>query len=329
MQRPAARTNSITNAVHVRIGKVYTNLSKAHRKTADYVLNNVFRAATMTIDELADAAGISVATANRFAKALGYDGYPQFRSDLIAGFESALAPVEKLRHEVQRPASITEIFASALEEDIQNLEATRRSLIPALCERAVELVLQAERIYIIGFGASAHLAGLTAHGLEPYCQTVHALAGPAGPSGAARQLGKLTPRDLVIAIAFPRHHRDTIALAKSTREMGIHLLALTDSPTSPLAPLSDVTLYVQANRQRSANSDATVLSMIQALCDSVAHRTTNSVRAASNITESVLPWIYGSHSSHDARDISSDSPPQPRKRVAKSPASPASKKENH
>jgi DNA-binding MurR/RpiR family transcriptional regulator len=319
--------NAVRTPIDVRIGQVYMGLSKAHKRAADYVLNNLFRAATMTIDELADAVGISVATANRFAKALGYDGYPQFRSDLVAGFESTLAPVEKLRHQVQRPACVTEIFAAVLEEDIRNLEATRRSLVSGLCERSVDLILGAERIYIMGFGASAFLAGLMAHGLEPYCQTVQSVAGPAGTSAAARQFVKLTARDLVIAIAFPRYHRDTIALATDLVHRGIPVIALTDSPTSPLAPHADITLYVQTGRHRSANSDAAVLSMIQAMCDSVAHRAKNSVHAASKTTESVLPWLYGNHAPQAQQASYSNPPQRARKPSIKSRADAASKKE--
>jgi DNA-binding MurR/RpiR family transcriptional regulator len=169
-----------------------------------------------------------------------------------------------------------------------------------------------------------------AHGLESYCETVHSVAGLGGASGAARQFVKLTSRDLVIAIAFPRYHRDTIALAKNVSDRGLPLIALTDGPTSPLASLSEVALFVQTNRQRSSSSDASVLSLIQALCDSVAHRGKNSVQAASMSTESVLPWIHGSHSTaHLLPDSSGrQSQSERRKNPVKRGPSPTSKKEN-
>ena len=69
-------------------------LTPIHRRMGDYVLANLFRAATMRIDELASVVGASVASANRFARALGFDGYPQFREALVCGFEATLAPVE-------------------------------------------------------------------------------------------------------------------------------------------------------------------------------------------------------------------------------------------
>ncbi|MBA4278868.1 MAG: MurR/RpiR family transcriptional regulator, partial [Ralstonia sp.] len=114
--------------VSERIGAALATLTPAHQRMAEYVLANPFRAATMRIDEFAAAVDMSIATANRFALALGFDGYPQFRAGLLRGFEATLAPVEKLRHELARPASSAEIFAASLNEDIANLDATRRML---------------------------------------------------------------------------------------------------------------------------------------------------------------------------------------------------------
>jgi len=277
------------------IGKLYPNLSRAHRKTADYVLGNTFRAATMTIDELSEAAGISLATANRFAHALGFDGYAPFRNALVADFASSLAPVEKMRSEVQKSATTsTEIIAAALSNDIRNIEATRRALVPAHCEQVVEMILQAERIVVIGFGASAFLAGIMVHGLEPFCRTVMSGAQPGGATQAGRQFFKLDSRDLVIAIAYPRYVSDTIRLAQFAVEKGAKLVAFTDLPDSPLVPLADVALYAQTERQLASNSDAAALVLIQAICDAVAHRAKRSVQAASEMTEFVLPWLYRS-----------------------------------
>ena len=274
------------------LGKLYPNLSKAHRKTADYVLANTFRAATMTIDELSEAAGISLATANRFAHALGFDGYAPFRNALVADFASSLAPVEKMRHEVQKSATSVEIMSAALSNDIRNIEATLQSLVPGHCDQAVEMILKAERIFVVGFGASAFLAGIMVHALEPFCRTVLSGVHPGGPSQTGRQFFKLDERDVVIAMAYPRYATDTVRLARRAVEKGAKLIAFTDLPHSPLVPLADVTIYSQTERQLSPTSDAAALVLIQALCDAVAHRAKRSVQAASEMTEFVLPWLY-------------------------------------
>ncbi|MDO8654050.1 MAG: MurR/RpiR family transcriptional regulator [Undibacterium sp.] len=290
MNRP--ETHATGGTVNARIGKVYMKLSKAHRKTADYVLSNAFRSATMSIDELANAVGISIATANRFARALGFDGYPQFRAELVCGFEAMLAPIDNLRTEVQRPATSTEIIANSLSEDLSNLEATRRGLSPDLCQQAVRMILNAERIYIIGYGASAFLGGLMAHGLDPFCDTVLCSIGSGGPSHVARQLFKYTARDLVIGISFPRYADDVVTMLRQVQEKGVPVLALTDAPSSPLASHANITLYAQTQRQFSPNSEGAALCLIEAICSAVAHQAKSPVHAASEMTKFMLPWMY-------------------------------------
>ena len=290
MNRPDTQT--LGGTVNVRIGKVYMNLSKAHKKAADYVLSNVFRSATMSIDELANAVGISVATANRFARALGFEGYPQFRAELVTGFEAMLAPIDNLRSEVSRPATSTEIIAGSLTEDLSNLEATRRGLDIESCNQAVKMILNAERIYIVGYGASAFLAGLMAHNLDPFCSTVQSTIGSGGPSTVARQLFKFTPRDLVIGISIPRYADVVVTIMRQIKEKNVPILALTDAPSSPLAALANVTLYAQTRRQFSPNSEGAALCLIEALCSAVAHQAEAPVHAASELTKFVMHWLY-------------------------------------
>ncbi|WP_239467057.1 MurR/RpiR family transcriptional regulator [Rhodoferax koreense] len=274
------------------IAKAHPRLTPAHRKMADHVLHNPFRAATLMIEEFADEVGVSVATANRFARALGFDGYPQFRAELAKGYESTLAPVERMRQELQRPSSCLSTMATTLEEDEHNLAATRQSLSAAVCDSAVDAILQARRVLVLGFGASAYLAGLLQHGLDPYCATVQVLALAGGPTHAARQLSRAQAGDLVIAIAFPRYLDDTVRLSALACAQGAQLLAITDAATSPLVPLAGVVLYVRANRQFAATSNASALAMIEALCAAVAYRASDALGAAQQLTQSVMPWLY-------------------------------------
>lgn len=78
-----------TSSIKDRIARAMPDLTPSHRTMADYVLAHSFRAATMTIDELAEATGVSVATANRFAHTLGFSSFPAFRAELVRGFERA------------------------------------------------------------------------------------------------------------------------------------------------------------------------------------------------------------------------------------------------
>ena len=202
-------------SVAARIARAQPSFSRIQHQMAEYVLAHQFRVATMTIDEFAAAAGVSVASANRFARALDLPGYPQFRAELARGFESALEPVEKMRVELAHSATAAQVMASALEEDIRNAQRTLQELDPEACERAVDMVLAAERVFIIGFGSSGFLAGLLQRGLYMHLHACESLAGPGGVSHAARQMVRMTSRDLVIAIGFPRYLADTVTLSRA------------------------------------------------------------------------------------------------------------------
>jgi DNA-binding MurR/RpiR family transcriptional regulator len=144
---------------------------------------------------------------------------------------------------------------------------------------------------VLGYGASAFLAGLMEHGLTPYCANVQSLALTGGPSHAARRLFNASRGDLLVAIAFPRYVDDTIELARLAAGHGVRVVALTDSAASPLAQFADLTLTIRTERRLAANCDTTVLAVIEAICDAVAHRAKRSVEAASGLTEFVLPWL--------------------------------------
>ncbi|WP_160447467.1 MurR/RpiR family transcriptional regulator, partial [Burkholderia pseudomallei] len=280
-------------SIAARIAAALPSLTPIHRRMGEYVLANPFRAATMRIDELANAVDASIATANRFARALGFDGYPALRAALVRGFEATLAPVERLRCAQEREAGARggELIDASFEQALANLERTRGRLDRANVEAAVDSLLAARRIFIVGMGASAFLAGLMEHGLSVYRDNVQSLALLGGPTDAARRLFSARGDDLVVAIAFPRYVHDTIELTRRAAERGAPVLAITDGPDSPIAPFAARALFVHAERRLAATSEAAVLALVEALIDAVAHRSQRSARAAAEVTEFMLPWL--------------------------------------
>ncbi|MEJ6005228.1 MurR/RpiR family transcriptional regulator [Paucibacter sp. AS339] len=268
-------------------------MSATQQRMAAAVQAHPFRAATASIDEFAKEVGVSMASANRFAVALGFRGYAQFRAELARAFESTLAPVERLRSGLaQGAADSAEAMARSLEEDRRNLESTREGLRADVCEQAVDMILAARRVNTLGYGASAYLAGLMHHELDAYCRDVATLSQMPGPSHAARQIFKLAETDLLVVIAMPRYSEDTVLLTTMARERGCKILALTDQPSSPVVQLADVVLYVQASKQMSATSNAAALACIEALCSAVARRTPQAVQRAQELARYVVPWLH-------------------------------------
>ncbi|WP_295981645.1 MurR/RpiR family transcriptional regulator [uncultured Variovorax sp.] len=278
-----------------RIAQALPRLSRSHRQVADYVLEHPLQVATLPIDELAAVVGVSVATANRFARALDFDGYATFRAELVRGFEPLVAPVERLRGNLERPTTVAEVFATALDESRRNIDATRQTLDYAACEAAVERIGKARSVYIGGFGASAWLAGLLQHGLDGSCSDVRMLSSVSGVTHAARTLMHAGPQDVFIGLTFPRYLTDTISLAQIARGQGCAVIALTDRPSSPLAPLADVALFCQTETSYRPNCETSVLALIEALTSAVALRAPDPVQSAGRILHAVRPWLHGAN----------------------------------
>jgi DNA-binding MurR/RpiR family transcriptional regulator len=274
-----------------RIAQAYPSLSPALRAFADFVLSEPMKVAHMSINETVSASGVSVATANRFARSLGFEGYAQFRAEVIQGFESVFAPVEKLRTKLSENSTVRDVVVASIEEDIDNLTQTIRNLDGLASERAVEMLLKAENIFLLAFDNAAALANIFAHRLELAGMQVRMIDNGGGTLSAARNLSRFTKNDLVVSIAFPRYMRDTVELSRTVQRRGIPILAITDQQTSPLASLGTLTLYVRASRSFSSTSDTAILALLEALAAGVASRSAGATSAAEKFADFAYPWL--------------------------------------
>ncbi|ADO41334.1 RpiR family transcriptional regulator [Ketogulonicigenium vulgare Y25] len=140
-------------------------MSEAQRRFAALVQAEPLRVARLSINDAVSGADVSVATANRFATALGYAGYPEFRADLIRAFEDFFVPVERLKRRQAEKRSAMDIAQAAFAEDLESIGATASSLDSASLEAAVQQIIAARRVFVAGFDLSAHLGGMLAIGL--------------------------------------------------------------------------------------------------------------------------------------------------------------------
>ncbi len=275
-----------------RIARTYSGLSTSHKRIADFVLGSPAESAMMTIEELANACRVSIATANRFAKALGFEGFAEFRAHQTEAVRLALAPVEKLK--AGRDGSVTgfDIITSGLRQDVTNLEKTLEMLTQERCEKAVALILEAERIFTYGAGISYHVAGILTHGLEPFCRgNVSMIGATGGENAALRRLVHAGGNDLVILVSFPRYATETVELLGVAKERGTRILCITDRPASPLAGPADVVLYAQTERHLLPNSGAAAFALVDGLAAAVANRRGEGIDIQMRLAARYLPDV--------------------------------------
>jgi DNA-binding MurR/RpiR family transcriptional regulator len=103
------------------------------------------------------------------------------------------------------------------------------------------------------------------------------------------------PQDVFIGLTFPRYLTDTVMLAQIARDQGCGLIAITDRPSSPMAPLADVALYCQTETSYRPNCETSVLALVEALTSAVALRAPDPVQSARRTLQVLRPWLHGAN----------------------------------
>lgn len=263
------------------------------RAVAEYLLRNPVRVAAFGINELAEQCAVSTATVSRFAREVGFTNYAAMRSEVAATMQGLLQPVEKLRTSFERRDGKTKPLAQSLEYSMANIAATVAGLSESDGEAVLKKIKQARCVYVMGFGLSAHLAGFLALHLQPFCEQIIEVAGSGGTEVAAGHLATITQRDLLVVISFPRYSLDVLRLTAFAKSRNASIVALTDSPASPLAELSDIALYAQGTHAVLPSSSSAALALIEALAASLMVSNKDNVEKAARLTEAISAYLYG------------------------------------
>lgn len=267
--------------------------SASQRQIADYLLRNQMRVTALGIEELADSCQVSTATISRFARDIGQKNYSAMRSAMAETLQSLLQPVDKLRRTIQRRARATSPITESLEYAAANIAATSDALSPPAMQTVVRRLTRAKVVYVMGFGLSANLAGMLVQHLQPFCPHVVEVVGIGGSEVAAGHLVNLTAHDVLVVISFPRYTLDCIGLASFARDRGACIVALTDSPASPLAELADHALYAQSTHPVLPSSASTALAMIEALAVALMVSNKKNVEKAARLSDVIAAYLYG------------------------------------
>ncbi|QPM91533.1 MurR/RpiR family transcriptional regulator [Pseudooceanicola algae] len=289
----AIRVLPASSEVAEKIEAIYPELSDALRIFADFVLGSPMKVVQLSINDTVHASGVSVATANRFARRLGYDGYPQFRAEVVRAFEHVLAPVDRLRQQISEGSSIAERVSASFNEDIENMRDTLANLDMARVETLAREIVARDHVYALGFDNSAALSSIFAHRLA--VAGVHVQTNPTGGGRltAAREIARLPEGSIVMAIAFPRYIRDTVELAEVATLRGLTVVGITDTQSSPLAQVASWSIYLQARRTLGSTSDCAILAFLEALSVAIAALRPGADRASEEFADLGLPFIMG------------------------------------
>lgn len=279
----------------VLIEAQWLNLTANQQKIADFVLTNPFPVAIMGIEDLASATGTSSATITRFVKALGLNGYAEFRNHAVQGYQSLLKPVKNV--ERAQYVSTQRVVEDSFTNAVKLLETISDQVHNPVWESTAQRILNAQRIAFLGFGISANLLQLFADRLLPFSRAQMMLTGDCGLERVAIKAAGLTPDDLLIAMALPRYSQATVDFMKIARGRGTYCVAITDGDSSPLCALSDEQIFIPAEHPVLHGSGIAALAVFEAiLAILTAHHQT--VTDAVALTRFLMPYFYADDDQH-------------------------------
>ncbi|MDH7488671.1 MAG: MurR/RpiR family transcriptional regulator [Anaerolineae bacterium] len=257
------------NGFRQRLEDRFPSLTKRQRRIADYLLANYDEAAFLSAADLVERLHVSEATLGRFARAVGFSGFPALRRYLQELFRRRTTPAGRLQrklHELADGEGST--LSKVLEMEVQYLNEAAHSIDAADFDRAVQILLGGERIFVFASGPSAVLADLAE--LRFRRLGILTLAMTESGRHLLEKLQLLEPRDAVLAAGFQYVRHELVAVLDHARAVGCRSVLLTDTLGPALRHKADVVLAARRGPVSTFHSLTVPMSILNALILAVA-----------------------------------------------------------
>ena len=251
------------NDLITKIQSELPGFSKGQKQIARFILEHYDKAAFMTASRLGVTVGVSESTVVRFATELGYDGYPHLQRALQEMIRNKLTSVQRMEVAGDRMGG-RDVLQTVLHADTDMIRVTLDEIDRDAFQGAVDALMGAKRIYILGVRSSSALASFLGFYFNLLFENV-TLVHTNSVSEIFEQELRVGPGDVPFGISFPRYSKRTLSAMKYARDRGARVIALTDSQLSPLARVADHVLLARSDMASFVDSLVAPLSVINAL----------------------------------------------------------------
>jgi len=238
-----------------RIRSKLPDLAAAERQVADWVLGNSDKVINLSMAQVATECGVSDTTVLRFCRASGFKGYMDIKLSIARDMAS---PTQLVHDDIEVGDAASVVARKVFLSNIQALYDTLDVLNKDDLEKAADLIIKAERIFIVGVGTSNSIVneaynkffrlGLNCHALtDAYLQLMEASLVDSGT--------------LVIAISQSGSSTDPVSTLEEATRNGAKSIVITGHAGSPLTKFADVALLTVAHESRAETIASRVAQM--------------------------------------------------------------------
>ena len=246
------------------------SFSKGQKRIANYIEASYDKAAFMTASKLGKMVSVSESTVVRFAVDLGFDGYPSMQKALQEMVRNKLTSVQRIEVANDRFGN-QDVVSMVLHSDLESIRMTNEAVNRAVLERAVDAIVQAKNIYIVGVRSSAAIALFMSFYFRNIFDNVK-LINSSATSEMIEQMLHVSKGDVVIGISLPRYSARTVKMMEFARNSGAKVIVITDSDDAPAAKNADHTLVAKSDMVSVVDSLVAPMSLVNALIVSICRR---------------------------------------------------------
>ena len=216
----------------------------------------------MTAAKIGATVGVSESTVVRFASSIGYEGFPQMSKALEEYYKVRMNSANNNKTFVGNSQS--EILNTVLKADMEKMKDTMDRIDVEAFEMAVDILLNAKKVYVVGLRTCEPLAEFLAFYLNMIRGDV-VLLKTTSASEMFEQMIRITDKDCIVGISFPRYSMRTLKAMEFAKDRNAKVITLTDSVHSPMNLYSSCNLLARSDMVSIVDSLVAPLSVINAL----------------------------------------------------------------
>lgn len=216
------------------------NMTEAQRHISDFIIKNSFDAAFMTIDQMADAVGISTTTIMRLMAAIGYSGYSEFQKNLQGQLRDRYSPTTRLRANL-KDINESDLWNKCYLKQMDNITETFSIVSTDTLDQVVHSIVRAGTVYFSAVRGGIMVAQYLHSFFSRMFGNCRLVQGEVA-SEWSTMIPTMNEKDVVFSISYPRYGRYLVDFVRIAHEQHVKTIVLTDGYSSPLAEHADLIL---------------------------------------------------------------------------------------
>ena len=257
---------NVSNQVLERISDEWDDLTPEAQKAARYVLENPQDVGVSTVREIAEAAQVKPNTFVRMARQVGFEGYEDFREPFREAIRrGGMTFPDRARwlQDVRKGGDLGALYADMVQGALSNIEETFAGIEAERLKAAAEAIWHSRNVFTLGVGVNNSNARNFTYLASTGMVQFHAL--PRAGSSATDDLAWADQRDVLVAMTMKPYRAEVIAAVQQAREQNLTIVALSDSPASPISRMADHAFTVSGETPQFFPSSVATIALLETL----------------------------------------------------------------